>query len=537
MPSKDLRKVLSDKYERKIVFDNEELHFEFYGDRKENGIDENKLNSVIDNVFYTKNFLDPLYPYDSLKAIVYSIRIILNQYEEKYLLVSLRNRQTNDYEKVIIENKEVTEFKRVFPSDLSTMVVDYHQHTGIAMTIQNKNQPNFINFLNLNNMYAQNFLSASFQTIQDISEIKMLSNLYFSEEEKTLIDLYQMFFNTNPDFSNEEIVNKTHAMMSILWDYNVALPNENGFYMNAEKEYPYSNTIQLIAKRLSPFGEIDTYGGSQITFGPKVNNMILKLGESINKFCDNYFDTLEEKNALLKNISVISYIIREYVNSVKFAKIEDIAFSNFVNCDIEMVRDIIQLLTECYKIINANPHTETLIQYEALCSACEQCPNMPKENKVETQEKDYLAFIHGEPFMYKGDEEDKFKIFYLNETYFNQRLAAIYERSKTRGEFDALLEVEPRYQKDHHLIGPNKGFLIQTFKNYSNILGQDFEQTELYDRMIVEKKEEEAMIQGYCDGYETGKQDKSLNDPIELQPIKNTKQLRLKEQNGNKKQS
>lgn len=407
MNNRDIKNIIFEHYKKQIKVDNTMLHFEFYGTPKEDNIDEIRINNIIDNIFNTKDFDT------NIEQIIYYIRIILSQYDEKLLLVEVKDLGNDYYAKVNLEDKKVVEYKnlrtlKLNDSEYVQMEIKFNENDGFSVHIPN--QFNSINLLHLNDCQIQNVISSSYRLISNINEMKMLDNMYFNKEEKMLIDIYQMFFGENPDFSKEETVARIQSMMFILRKYDISLPTLDSFYMDGIQEYPISENIRTIIERLVPFGEIDRYRGDQVRFMPKVNNDIFKIGELINEFCSNY----EEKDKVLNNISSILYVIDNFPPD---AKINAILNCPYVKCHKEIARNIIGLLAVIDETINKVEDNNLLERYENLYTACSIYPevelpsyeNMPRFNV----EKDYDKIAQGgfiEKYCLSEEEQKRLKL-------------------------------------------------------------------------------------------------------------------------------
>ena len=407
MNNRDIKNIIFEHYKKQVKVDNTMLHFEFYGSPKEDNIDVTRIHNIIDNIFNTKNFDT------NIEQIIYYIRIILHQYDEKFLLVEVNDLDNDYYAKVNLEDKKVTEYQKLRTLRLNSsedvqMKIKFNENDGFSVHIPN--HFNLINLLHLNDCQIQNVISSSYRLISNINEMKMLDNMYFNKEEKMLIDIYQMFFAENPDFSKKETVARIQSMMFILSKYNISLPNQDSFSMDNMQEYPICESIHTIIERLVPFGEIDRYRGDQVRFMPKVNNDIFKIGKLVTEFCSNY----KERDKVLNSISSILYVID---NLPPYAKISDILNYPSVKCHKEIARNIIGLLAVIDEIINNLEDNNLLERYENLYTACSMYPEVElpsHENMLRFNvEKDYDKIAQGgfiEKYCLSEEEQKRLKL-------------------------------------------------------------------------------------------------------------------------------
>lgn len=336
------KNIALEHYEKQVKLNNNILRFEFYGIPKEDNIDVTQINNRINDIFNTKNFGS------EIDKIIYYVRMILNQYDEKSLIVEVKNLNDNYYSKINLNNKKVVEYKKIQSLKLRDswkiqIEVKFNESDGFSIHIPN--EFNSLNLLHSNEIYIGNIMSSSWELIKYINEMELLDNMYFDDEEKILIDIYQMFFNENPDFSKEKTFGKIQSMMFILQKYNISLPNQDNFYMGDSQKYPTSQSVNTIIKRLGLFGKVDSYRGYPVHISLKNTNDIIKISKLVNEFCKNY----DDKDKVLNNISSILYVID---NSLSGAEINDILNYPYNICDKETERSIICLLKVIDEAIN-----------------------------------------------------------------------------------------------------------------------------------------------------------------------------------------
>ena len=83
----------------------------------------------------------------------------------------------------------------------------------------------------------------------------------------------------------------------------------------------------------------------------------------------------------------------------------------------------------------------------------------------------------------------------------DNRLKAVYEKSKMHSYSDFISGNDPIYPIDESIHMISDEFLEDLFKDISKSLGYDFKQTELYDKMKQDKKEEEVRKKAYIDEW------------------------------------
>lgn len=296
------------------------FEFTYEGIPKRNDINNEKIQKLI-----TK-FMN-IYHGNMLTNIRF-FRTIFKDYDEKLLFI---NYQSNDI-------RESIKFK-------NSTIIEYFRS---KKNMENMNEDNFeVKFSNgkntslkindsINGSYKKFNYSNLSDKIQDVS--KEIDSLSFVEpvrliyDDKLLVEVYKLFYNENPDFSDDDINIKVQAMAIILSFFNLPI-GDYGFSLNKEK-IPMSMSLYLQIYKLFPLGEVN-----EVIDPIKINDYnkrkIFIIGEEIRNSLNN--NNLKET---LISISRAIYGARWYFYQGQ--NILDIARNG--NCNVSEVESCIKLV-------------------------------------------------------------------------------------------------------------------------------------------------------------------------------------------------
>lgn len=310
------------------------LHILYKGEPKEEDIDSEKLYMLMDSIFATRE-------YDlNIVQIIYTIRRILKQYDENYLLVELQDFKYNQYSKVLVENKKVTTYIKNGPIFLykigSVMAELKCSNEGLDIHIPNA----YDSMANLfrDTVTMHNYMDSVFENINHINEMKDINGLYLNNGEKRLIDFYRWFFGEYPDFRSEVTIYRMHQMVYLLKIHGIDVIENISDFQILGLDGPHSNTLQKKLDCLVPFETAESYGGSRPCYHQDIADKILALGKIIRSFSEV---SDQDMDGILLHICNILFIMKsDFPNK----SIEFIISSDYVNCDREIVEEILGLL-------------------------------------------------------------------------------------------------------------------------------------------------------------------------------------------------
>lgn len=287
---------------------NNKLNFIFEGELKNNKIESLDTKKTI------YNYLEKLNRKDNIVEIIKSLRTILKDYEELRLEFSLI---TDDYNtKVIYENQELILFEEENKYELSTK---YEIGKGISFKLEQEN-PEFV----------VDIVSNLMKKIHNLRNIKIIE---LDHDDKLICEIYKVFYQENPNFSNKNTFIKIEAMLIILEKFDIVLNKNYNFQLLGKDKKPMSIDLREKLKKLRILGEIN----------PK-EKILNKESKSTIEIIGNYLrEYLNNKEDYIKSLIDISKIIytKDYC-LYKNASIKDI--SEFTNNNEENVEECLILI-------------------------------------------------------------------------------------------------------------------------------------------------------------------------------------------------
>jgi len=303
-------------FEKEINKENSHIHFKLV-------VNESTMSVVpLAYILNNKNFGT------NINELVYYIRTIFRNYSEEILIVEIENTKCRKQVKLI--KKDVEKYK--YKEKLEDATINFtYSPKGINFNIDNESYENNID------ENASNILKECFKAINTLNNNKNININVFSKEQQILVEIYRLFFNESPDFSQKEDINKAQSMMWLLYKEGINLEDEDGFTIRHTGK-PWSFNIETIIDGLIPYGKInDTF--DSIKFKKESYNTIISMGQIIRR----YIEKSKDQNLMLENISKISYIIDRCIPRIY--ETEDIMNTGYVDCNIDEIFDICTFLS------------------------------------------------------------------------------------------------------------------------------------------------------------------------------------------------
>jgi len=327
------------KKEQRYIFrsKDKQLYIEFAGIQKVDNIDEKKINTILNNIF-ENNYIE-----FSIDKIVYYIRTIFKDYNEKYIFIKINDIIKNENINVTINNRKIENYeieKDVEFKNIGVAKFKMSHKEDLDWSISNLNG---INLLTYSCETKSSVLKLIFKNLR---YIELINNNIFpknlSRKEKALVEIYKLFFNDYPDFSNKQTRYNVYAMMSIINKYDIHLSDEYGFNIN-EEGYIFSSNIQNVINNLLPYGQIVSYE-EELNINNEDKEIIMIIGEMIKKLCNEELD----KNKMLQDISIINKYLLDLLSE------EEIIIIMKERCSEGLVRKIISHLKKVDELITNN---------------------------------------------------------------------------------------------------------------------------------------------------------------------------------------
>ena len=298
----------------------DEIKFEYTGIPNKDVVDVKKTQELITKFFRQLNIRNLVENIEILKTI-------LRDFDEKTFVFNYKAGDTNEI--VSFSEYELNYYLRREKHDdiYENFEIDNDPIKGLNFNINNQK---------IRELYFYNFsdLSDKIDSIlRKLYDIDGIQPIELDEDSKTLIEVYKIFYNENPDFSDSDINDKIQTMVVILRKFLIRCGDYNFSYARGKK-MPISQNLSNRVHRLFPFAEVSDID-EPIQIPTKYQNMIQIIGEGIRGAIK---DTNNPEDAL-KNISRIIYASWSCFPSENVNQI-----SNFANCSAYEVESNLKLI-------------------------------------------------------------------------------------------------------------------------------------------------------------------------------------------------
>lgn len=137
--------------------------------------------------------------------------------------------------------------------------------------------------------------------------------IYLDENDKTIIEIYKLFYGENPNFSDDDIETKIQSMLSILSGFGISLNFDYSFNLN-DDNIPMSLVLKQKINRLCSYGKIDEV--DDVNLNKESQKTIKSVGETIR----NIAYCKQDLNDILIAISKMLYEMRYYTHKDNIPK-------------------------------------------------------------------------------------------------------------------------------------------------------------------------------------------------------------------------
>lgn len=296
---------------------NQMISFLLTGEEKKENIDYNKLNNLADSCFNKMvNFTDVI------KNISY-IRTIYKDLKETDLTITVTTLGKNSENTVVTYRKEELEEYKHFgqPNTKFTkygFIFTYSKQNGINISSPKKQELEKVKNL-INNEMNQ------------LKELENVMPITLNHDSTLLCEIYKLFYNELPDFSEKEINLKIQTMMCILSEFGITLENYSNFQVYSDSKFPISINLSYLVDKLTPLGKIN-----------KIEEPV-PLSEEAIKEIRTIGQTITSSTNDIEEVMKISRILYDKTHRLSSsASIEEM--SEFTKCSSEEVKNTIQLV-------------------------------------------------------------------------------------------------------------------------------------------------------------------------------------------------
>lgn len=276
---------------KKVKNNDSQIYFKFTGTIEKRNYDVYKIiNQLFDEESVDK------YCNDSIKFIK-DIRKVLIDFEEIELIVKADKNNEEIYS-IKIENKKVVEYKT---TNKEKFIFDFSN---------NKINGN-LNYDLEEAKKILNMMQEEIKKIESINKMKLTKDIY-SRKEKTIIEMYKLFYDDDIDFSSKTVYNELCIMLLILNRYEIA---------TSEIEY------EIIDNKIRSFEIADLverfkYYGKVTNNSIEIRDYVIKV---INLIKSEIKTPIKEKNYdELNKIAICSY----FTDCYTYKEVDDIMKHN-----------------------------------------------------------------------------------------------------------------------------------------------------------------------------------------------------------------
>lgn len=291
------------------VIDKEGNSFEikYIGIPKKNKINEIEVRNLI-----TK-FMNQIDHYNTAKNVAF-IRTILKDYDEQFLSLTYKEKSKEEHAEFAFSTLYSYEKTGIYDDSSKNYKIKYKLSDGI--------NTNTIEYSDVSGIDKE--MSWFFNKLVVLNGIKPITP---SQNMKIIIEIYKLFYNENPNFSEKNINRRIQAMMSILAEFGICINNTYSLdpcddYSNIGLYYdkePTSLRLWQDVEDMFPVGEIKSIE-DPVHLNDYYKNIIETAGEEIRNFMNNKTNIDEA----LTNMSKLIYMANYRLSSLNDETIEKV---------------------------------------------------------------------------------------------------------------------------------------------------------------------------------------------------------------------
>lgn len=322
----------------KVKF-NESIHskngytfeFKYEGNQKNDVVDTNKVHKLI-----TK-FMNQIKNHEDMITNVRFLRTILKEYDEQLLILNYQNSKVE--ETIKFDNCHMSLFEKTEKISLNNFnenfSVKYTSSNNISFTFTDSNN-NIIDYSNVSDI--SNKIT---EVLKEIETLNCIEPIELDQNAKTIVEMYKLFYNENPDFSDENINLKIQTMLSILSKFLISV-DDYSFSFSSKRKFPVSISLSNLIFELFPLGEIMQIN-EPIKIREDVKKKIIIIGEEIKNTIKSTSNQKEALTIISKIMHATSY------NLPSTASIEEIAkYTNCSNSEVESCIKLVKKINNLY---------------------------------------------------------------------------------------------------------------------------------------------------------------------------------------------
>lgn len=276
-------------YIRKTLnFENGSIEIIYDGIETKNDIDKNKVEQLLDK-FIEKH------DHNNMLENVTIVRTILKDYEEKLLIIYYRDEKGSELVKYANSNLSLFQQTKNRKKHETRYEIRYEPTIGIKLDCNN------LDDISSDTQLIAQEISKIIEHIHHLTNVKAIVLNYNS---KKLIEIYKLFYNENPNFTEENINIRVQTMMSILQEFGFG----NDYTFHLLKVMPISLSLKQEVNNLFPFGEVIEID-EPIVLAKEPKNIIKIVGECIREEISNCSDKDEALITISKVMHARNYCL------------------------------------------------------------------------------------------------------------------------------------------------------------------------------------------------------------------------------------
>ena len=280
-------------YERTIKNNDSTFLLSYIGIPKKNNVDTLEVSSLLDK------FMVNIYHGDSFETMRF-LTTILKDFKQKHLFVDYDGKD-GEYSLEYRDSKlhcVTVEGRNKKNPKINDFEITYAIGHDLLIERNDKNCDTIECFTN-NDTFDR--IKKAFNEVKQLFDVKPIELDY---ESKMLVQIYQLFYNENPDFSDINKTNiKMQTMLYILSEFGYSLSEYNyNHFSSYGSGTPMDLSLSCTVRKLFPLGVIKSVD-NPIPFNKTAERVVSYVGSRIRDIINDKDDELE----VLKKLSTIMH--------------------------------------------------------------------------------------------------------------------------------------------------------------------------------------------------------------------------------------
>lgn len=286
------------KISKSYNLENESFTINYEGITEINNNDLSDVNNLLTDFVNNRNHID----------MVTNVRILATIFKNfNNMKLEVFSHYNGVSENIRYQNDELIYYERVIGSNECKF--EYNNLSGFKFECDKQSSNVVISLLT--------------EMVEQLYFLKQFKKYDLNTDDKILIEIYRLFYNENPDFSDKNINIKIQTMMLILVQFNISL-SEYSFTLWKNSKIPTSEDLNMQINKLYSFGKIkgeDNY----IVLSKEAKKVIKTVSESLNNLITSNENFLEKLMLISRIIYISRYRISFDTDIQEIAKIAEVS--------------------------------------------------------------------------------------------------------------------------------------------------------------------------------------------------------------------